>query len=215
MRTHGTLVKWNDERGFGFIAPAQGSEELFVHVSAFRRGGARPRVNELVSFEIRIKPDGKKEAINVMRAGEASRPTRGRSTRDAAAPRSGLIGSALSLAAVAAIGLVGYNRYFGGRDAMHAPMAESAGNAALSDSRRASPGPVATESDRRPAMPASAAEAAEPAVAASRPRPAFVCDGRVHCSQMTSCAEARFFLQHCPNTKMDGDGDGLPCEQEC
>ncbi len=198
MRTHGTLVKWNDERGFGFIAPAQGSDELFVHVSAFRRGGARPRVNELVSFEIRTKPDGKKEAINVMRAGEASRPARGRSTRDAAAPRSGLIGSALSLAAVAAIGLVGYNRYFGGRDAMHAPMAESAGAAAVSDRHRA--------------LPRSSPESA---AASSRTRPTFVCDGRSRCSQMSSCEEARFFVQHCPNTEMDGDGDGEPCESQC
>ena len=42
----------------------------------------------------------------------------------------------------------------------------------------------------------------------------FRCDGRQYCSQMTSCAEARFFLQHCPNTKMDGDGDGIPCESQ-
>ncbi|HUH55906.1 MAG TPA: cold shock domain-containing protein [Rhodanobacter sp.] len=37
MRTHGTLVKWNDDRGFGFIEPAAGTEEVFVHVSAFPR----------------------------------------------------------------------------------------------------------------------------------------------------------------------------------
>ena len=36
------------------------------------------------------------------------------------------------------------------------------------------------------------------------------CDGRQHCSQMTSCEEATWFLQHCPNTKMDGEGDGIP-----
>lgn len=41
----------------------------------------------------------------------------------------------------------------------------------------------------------------------------FRCDGRVHCSQMRSCEEADFFLSHCPGTKMDGDGDGLPCER--
>ena len=43
----------------------------------------------------------------------------------------------------------------------------------------------------------------------------FVCDGRQHCSQMRSCDEARFFIRNCPNTKMDGDGDGKPCEQQC
>ena|SRR5580765_6642747 len=44
--------------------------------------------------------------------------------------------------------------------------------------------------------------------------PAFSCDGRVYCSQMTSCAEARYFLRHCPGVKMDGDHDGVPCETQ-
>ena len=42
----------------------------------------------------------------------------------------------------------------------------------------------------------------------------FRCDGRTHCSQMKSCEEARFFLEKCPGTKMDGDGDGIPCEDQ-
>lgn len=40
------------------------------------------------------------------------------------------------------------------------------------------------------------------------------CDGRTHCSQMTSCAEATFFIRSCPDTEMDGDGDGVPCERQ-
>lgn len=43
---------------------------------------------------------------------------------------------------------------------------------------------------------------------------AFQCDGRTRCSQMRSCAEATYFIQHCPNTEMDGDGDGVPCERQ-
>lgn len=42
----------------------------------------------------------------------------------------------------------------------------------------------------------------------------FRCDGRTHCSQMTSCAEATYFIRNCPNTKMDGDNDGVPCEMQ-
>ncbi len=42
----------------------------------------------------------------------------------------------------------------------------------------------------------------------------YACDGRTHCSQMRSCAEATFFIRHCPNTKMDGNGDGVPCEKQ-
>ena len=40
------------------------------------------------------------------------------------------------------------------------------------------------------------------------------CDGRTSCGQMTSCAEAKHFLQHCPDTTMDGDRDGIPCEDQ-
>ena len=50
--------------------------------------------------------------------------------------------------------------------------------------------------------------------AESQPAAQFKCDGRTHCSQMTSCAEAEFFLKNCPNTQMDGNRDGEPCEQQ-
>lgn len=42
----------------------------------------------------------------------------------------------------------------------------------------------------------------------------FACDGRTHCSQMRSCDEAKYFLEHCPNTEMDGNNDGVPCEKQ-
>jgi hypothetical protein len=44
----------------------------------------------------------------------------------------------------------------------------------------------------------------------------FSCDGRTYCSQMTSCAEAKYFLANCPGVKMDneGHGDGIPCERQ-
>ncbi|WP_198290677.1 excalibur calcium-binding domain-containing protein [Methylophilus sp. 5] len=40
------------------------------------------------------------------------------------------------------------------------------------------------------------------------------CEGHTHCSQMHSCAEAKQWLSRCPNEKMDGDGDGVPCERQ-
>ncbi len=52
--------------------------------------------------------------------------------------------------------------------------------------------------------------AAEPA----SPPAIFECDGRRYCSEMRSLAEARYFVVHCPNTEMDGDHDGQPCEND-
>lgn len=43
---------------------------------------------------------------------------------------------------------------------------------------------------------------------------AFRCDGRQYCSQMKSRAEAEFFVENCPDVRMDGDGDGEPCEND-
>ena len=45
-------------------------------------------------------------------------------------------------------------------------------------------------------------------------RVSFRCDGRQYCSQMASYEEAKYFLKNCPNTKMDGDNDGIPCERQ-
>ena len=42
----------------------------------------------------------------------------------------------------------------------------------------------------------------------------YQCDGRQHCSQMGSYEEAKYFIENCPNTKMDGDNDGIPCEND-
>lgn len=43
---------------------------------------------------------------------------------------------------------------------------------------------------------------------------AYLCDGRTRCPQMQSCDEAKFFLKNCPGVQMDGDHDGIPCEQQ-
>ena len=57
-------------------------------------------------------------------------------------------------------------------------------------------------------------EASSSSTTPTVPRPAFTCDGREHCSQMNSRAEALYFTNNCPNTKMDGDNDGEPCEND-
>jgi len=46
------------------------------------------------------------------------------------------------------------------------------------------------------------------------PSQIYQCDGRQYCSQMSSCEEATYFLKHCPHPKMDGDGNGIPCEKQ-
>lgn len=65
MRFEGTLTTWNDDRGFGFVTPAQGGEQIFVHATAFGARRGRPQVGERVSFEVEPGPQGKKRGKNV------------------------------------------------------------------------------------------------------------------------------------------------------
>jgi hypothetical protein len=43
----------------------------------------------------------------------------------------------------------------------------------------------------------------------------FACGDKRFCSEMASCAEARFYLDHCGLRRIDGDGDGVPCASLC
>ena len=66
MRFEGVLKTWNDERGFGFIQPTQGGQELFVHIKSFPAGYSRPALNLKITFEVEQTADGKKRAKNVL-----------------------------------------------------------------------------------------------------------------------------------------------------
>lgn len=41
------------------------------------------------------------------------------------------------------------------------------------------------------------------------------CKGKKTCKEISSCAEAKFYLNHCGVTRIDGDADGIPCEKLC
>jgi len=62
MRVEGTLVKWDDERGFGFIRSADGGKDVFVHITAFPLATGRPDVGETVSYEIEESDRGPRAA---------------------------------------------------------------------------------------------------------------------------------------------------------
>ena len=81
MRIEGNLSKWNDDRGFGFVTPTQGGQDIFVHISTFPKDGARPKLGEELSFEIETDNTGKKRAKNLLR------PERSSAARTATADR--------------------------------------------------------------------------------------------------------------------------------
>lgn len=60
----GRLVKWNDERGYGFVSPDDGSGDLFAHISAFDTNQRRPEQGDVVFFST-DRSDRRAKAVNV------------------------------------------------------------------------------------------------------------------------------------------------------
>jgi uncharacterized membrane protein YsdA (DUF1294 family)/cold shock CspA family protein len=58
----GELTTWNDERGFGFVSPAVGGPDVFVHISAFGDSALRPVEGDDVGYELEFSPEGKPRA---------------------------------------------------------------------------------------------------------------------------------------------------------
>jgi CspA family cold shock protein len=60
-------VKWfNDQKGYGFIAPANGGPDVFVHISAVERAGLSGLAEgQQIEFETEIGKNGKSAAVNL------------------------------------------------------------------------------------------------------------------------------------------------------
>lgn len=63
------VVKWfNDSKGFGFITPDAGGDDLFAHFSAIQDSGYKSlKENDRVSFDVTEGPKGK-QASNIQKA---------------------------------------------------------------------------------------------------------------------------------------------------
>ncbi|MDG1936381.1 MAG: cold-shock protein [Paracoccaceae bacterium] len=61
-------VKWfNTTKGYGFIAPDGGGNDVFVHVSAVERSGLTGLAdNQKVSFELQEGRDGRQMASDLV-----------------------------------------------------------------------------------------------------------------------------------------------------
>ena len=63
---NGTVKWFNATKGFGFIAPEQGSKDIFVHISALERAGIHQLDDgQAVTFDIESGRDGRESASNL------------------------------------------------------------------------------------------------------------------------------------------------------
>lgn len=204
---HGTLVQWNDARGFGFIKPDQENSLVFVHIKAFGPIARRPVEGDRVYFDSSIGEQGKCKAtvarITESSAASSLPPRRaGTSTRPSSSGRPH-----------AQTGWFPKSRKNGRTEIrkfrqrlkpiMLALLVPIIG-VAYFGSRCSSPSFSSTVPTPSVDHPVSSSFESD--------KTTFECRGKQHCSQMTSKGEAQFYMANCPDVKVDGDGDGVACE---
>lgn len=102
IRYQGRITTWNDERGFGFLAPNGGGPLVFVHIKSFASSAIRPVENDAVTYELSVNEKGQPRADNVAFVGDRARRSPGANT----GARS-IIAAAGFLGAIAILVLVG------------------------------------------------------------------------------------------------------------
>lgn len=170
----GQVVKWNDEKGFGFIKAPGLASDTFVHISELKHMNRPPKEGDFIHFDIE-KVSGKSRAVKARIEG-----VKYKSHQRVKKPNHGVSKVFISIALIAGVSLFAFDN-------------------------SKSKVKVQQEDSGFTQVPSSKNESDDIE---------FSCDGRQYCSQMTSLREAKFFIKNCPNTKMDGDGDGKPCEND-
>ncbi|MFM8332456.1 MAG: cold shock domain-containing protein [Candidatus Methylumidiphilus sp.] len=222
----GKLVRWNDERGFGFIECEAGQKDIFLHISALPRASRRPIVGDTILFEQATDTNGKRKATHAvidLMHGEYDVSISSKTT---------------------------YSKIDEGARATEQTSAEwLLSPIEKSESRTSNSRPLNKLSRvnshtirhkekrfglfdklvylsvlifaifiyyKAPSMQYHAnAEQPVYRLENAKPLSQFSCAGKTRCNEMISCEEAVFYLNNCPGTKMDGDGDGKPCEDWC
>lgn len=65
----GTVKFFNDDRGYGFIAPEDGGQDAFVHITAVQAAGMDSlKQDQRVSYELELDRRGKQSAVNLQQA---------------------------------------------------------------------------------------------------------------------------------------------------
>ena len=65
MRYQGKITIWKDDKGFGFITPNVGGNQVFVHINSFANRQRRPDGNEIVTYELKTDAKGRTQAVSV------------------------------------------------------------------------------------------------------------------------------------------------------
>lgn len=79
MRLKGKLVKWDEQKAFGFIAPAGKGQSVFIHKTAFSNKFRAPMLNDVITFSMTKDLQGRYCAENATFTGEKLKPQQAKS----------------------------------------------------------------------------------------------------------------------------------------
>ncbi|KAA1155238.1 cold shock domain-containing protein [Pseudoalteromonas sp. FUC4] len=194
----GLLKTWKTDKGFGFIKSDSLEHDTFIHISALKHMSRKPKVGDTIYFEVATQPDGKTKAINCRIEGvaELKAPYQKHKQQPHRIAKSNFtssfLGKVASISIIAVLGFVAVSKY----------------NHYKSNEQFNSHTSVITNDDL------ATFDEQYPKIVIPKNTQNFTCDGRQYCTEMRSREEAVFFINNCPNTKMDGDRDGDPCERD-
>lgn len=60
----GQLKSWNGKKGFGFIKSDDIEENTFIHISTLKAMSRKPKVGDIIYFELENQANGKTRAVN-------------------------------------------------------------------------------------------------------------------------------------------------------
>jgi cold shock CspA family protein len=191
MLKEGKIKTYNSEKGYGFIE-LRGSKDVFFHINDMPDKKIEPEVGETIYFQIK-EENGKTKAVHINRIDvKVERERHTPQTRAALNKKTyverGKSSNGNSLFSMIGFGIICVLGYF---------VYEKYQNYKLGQNSQEQVQTVIYQK-----------------AGAKNTSSQFSCDGRTHCSEMTSYEEAVYFLRNCPNVKMDGDGDGEPCESQ-
>ena len=202
MRQQGKIFKWIDDKGYGFISADGSAEQVFVHISAFPKGLTRPVIGEVVTFEIAKDTIKGLQAYNVLYPNRLVHAQPRVKAKIVKKEKSYSVIIIVLLMVFCSLPLYQFYKRVSGVDSSLQKTTEYANS-------------IEAAKEMKPkSFLLNTGNSSSNVSNNSNDGNHFQCSGKSRCNEMTSCDEAKFYLSNCPGTITDGDGDGIPCEDQ-